>query len=92
MSEHLDALRVAVEQFAGAVYDTEEVGDTSIVTQALVVYELVTFDATGSPTRSIQYAIPTDNWSLSGGLGLIEAARCYLRRDALGTSKDDDDD
>jgi hypothetical protein len=35
--------------------------------------------------------IPTDNFSISGGLGLLEATRHYMRRDALDHSVGDED-
>jgi hypothetical protein len=90
-TDALNALREAVEKFAASAVDSD--GEGQIVSQALLIYETVGFDSDGDPYRSIRYSIPTDNFSMSGGLGLIEAARYYIRQAIFsGDGPDGDDD
>lgn len=82
----LDRLNAAVAEFANA---TSNLGPV-LVDVALVVWEQVSYDEDGDVQRNIQYAIPADNFSLSSGLGLLEASREYVRRDILGTRGDEE--
>lgn len=86
-SPALQALGEAVQEFVNATSD-----EPLMLSQAIVIYEVVTFDGNGDPTRAIDYACPTDNFSISGGLGLVDAGRFYVRRDILGARSDDEDD
>jgi hypothetical protein len=67
------------------------VGETTggLVTQAVVLYETVTVSDEGETERALFYTVPTDNFAVSGALGLIEAGRYLLRRDALSDGDDD---
>lgn len=87
-SAELEALRLAVERFAAAAH-ADACPDQGMVTQALLVFETVCFDPDGEAARAISYAVPTDNFSLSGALGLIDVARFYVRKDILGEPEDD---
>lgn len=82
----LDTLGAAVQTFANARAD-----QPVLVDSALVVWEQVGYAEDGEPQRQILYAVPTDNFSLSASLGLLEASREYVRRDILGERGDDDD-
>ena len=83
-SESLDAVTAAIQAHINECND-----EAWIVDNALVGVELVGFDDDGTARRKIMYMIPTDNFSLSGGLGLLEAMRHYVRRDALGAADED---
>lgn len=83
----LDDLTRAIQAW---VSDHHE--ESVLVTQAILAYEVAGIDADGDHWRRINYCCPTDNWSLSGALGLIEAARFYLRRDSLEEFDLDEDD
>jgi hypothetical protein len=61
-----------------------------LVTQAVVLYETVTVNDDGDTERAIFYTVPTDNFAISGALGLIEAGRYLVRRDALNNGEDDE--
>lgn len=80
----LDVLNAAVTTFVNSNADRP-----TLVDVALVIWEEVSCDDNGQAQRSIDYAVPTDNFSLSGGLGLIEAAGEYVRRGILGERGDD---
>lgn len=82
----LEALNVAVAAFVNSEADRP-----TLVDVALVIWEEVSYDDDGDPQRAISYAVPTDNFSLSSGLGLIEAAGEYVRRDILGARGGDDE-
>lgn len=87
-TEHpLDKLKAAVQEFVNS-----QVEDPVLVDVAVVVWEEVGFDGEGNTQRRIRYAVPTDSFSMSGTLGLLEASREYVRRDILGTRCCDDDD
>jgi hypothetical protein len=79
----LSALREAIQNLANAVEDEPQLLDN-----ALVIWEAVSFAEDGEPQRCIRYAVPTDNFTISGTLGLLEAGKFYLRRDGLGESDD----
>ena len=83
------ALSPQVEELAAAVQRfVAETGDESVlVSQALVIWEAVSFGEDGEPQRQISYTCPTDNFSPSGALGLLESGRFYIRRDVLGDSE-----
>jgi len=80
----LTALREAIQALANAVED-----EPHLLDNAVVIWEAVSFDDDGDPQRCIRYAVPTDNFTISGTLGLIEAGKFYLRRDGLGDGDDD---
>lgn len=61
-----------------------------LLVQAVVVFECVSYDESGEPGRRISYTIPTENFSLSGALGLMDAGRYYLRRDILHDEEGDE--
>lgn len=84
LSPEVETLGAAVQAFVA------QRSDGALVSQALVVWEAVSFDESGEAQRQISYTCPTDNFSLSGGLGLLEAGRFYIRRDILGESGDDE--
>jgi hypothetical protein len=48
-------------------------------------------DDEGRTFRGVKYCVPTDNWSLSGTLGLVQAADEFIRRDLLGIRGGSDD-
>lgn len=84
MSDALDALRDAVQTFANSLTDEPE-----LVDHAIVVWEAVSYSDDGEVQRCIRYSVPTDNFSMSGTLGLLEAGNFYLRRDMLRGADDD---
>ena len=75
----LDALAAAVQAFVNTVSDTP-----ALVDNAVVLYEAVSFDEAGNTQRQIRYVVPTDNFTLSGSLGLTQAGAVLLQRDVLG--------
>lgn len=77
-------LRDAVQKFAMA-----QAGKSVIVDVAVVLYEIIEMDESGRVGRSVKYAIPTDNFSLSTGMGLLAIGRHYMSADLFG---DDDVD
>lgn len=86
----LETLRDAVQDFAN-VQRAEQGHGPGLVDVSLVIWEEVAFDDDGTTMRRIRYAVPSDNFSLSSGLGLIEAAREFVRGDILGGSSEDDE-
>lgn len=78
MAPEVQALGEAVQRFVAASQDG------ALVSQALVLWESVAFDDEGETVRSVSYCVPTDNFSLTGGLGLLDAAQVYIRRDIFG--------
>jgi hypothetical protein len=74
----LDALAEAVQNFVNA-----ETEDASVVTGMVVVYEVVRFDENGDELRSIGYTVPGGSASMSGSIGLLDAGRYMVRRDAI---------
>lgn len=72
----LIAVREALQVLANRIDATP-----GLVQNAMVAWESVSFSDDGEPQRQINYAVPTDNFSLSSALGLIEAAKVYVRRD-----------
>lgn len=68
----------AIQEFANASLD-----QPGIVTQAVVIFEVMSVSDEGQSQEQIQYTVPTDNFSMSGALGLVEAGRYYIRRDIL---------
>lgn len=83
------ALSPQVEELAAAVqrFVAETGGESVLVSQALVIWEAVSFGEDGEPQRQISYTCPTDNFSPSGALGLLESGRFYIRRNVLGDSE-----
>lgn len=86
-SSPLEAVAEAIQNLANALSDEPE-----LVDNAIVVWESVSFDEAGDPQRCIRYAIPTDNFSMSGALGLLEAGKFYVRRDVFRQYQDEDDE
>lgn len=82
----LEVLNAAVATFANQLG-----GRPVLVDVAVVLWEQVSYDDDGDVGRRIRYAVPTDNFSLSSGLGLIEAGGEYVRRDILGGCCEDDE-
>lgn len=82
LSPEVEGLAAAVQAFVA------QRSDGALVSQALVVWEAMSFDEDGEAQRQISYSCPTDNFSLSGGLGLLDAGRYYIRRDILGSDDD----
>ena len=74
---------VLVRELRGALSSPGRSGGTDI-------WEQVSYDEDGDVGRAIRYAVPTDNFSLSSGLGLLEASREYVRRDILGERGNDE--
>lgn len=71
----------ALQDFATA--RAEEEGEPApIVMQAVVVWEETSLQGDEMGTR-IRYCVPTDNFSISGAIGLLAAGDTYLRRDTL---------
>lgn len=63
--------------------------EPNLLDSAVVIWESVSFDEDGETERSISYTVPTDNFSLTSVLGLIEAGKFYVKRDALGLLGDE---
>jgi hypothetical protein len=82
----LEALALAVQEFANVVADGPE-----LVDNAIVIWEAVSFDEDGTAQRCIRYAVPTPNFTMSGTLGLLRAGDHYIRRDVLPTGHHLDD-
>ena len=80
----LEVLNGAIQAFANSLSDVPV-----LVDNALVLWEQVKFNDDGSTGRRVQYAGPTDNFTISGTLGLCAAGATFIRRDGL--SSDDDD-
>lgn len=85
LSPEVEELAKAVQRFVASRGD-----GSTLVSQALVLWESVSFDDDGEAQRSISYTCPTDNFSPSGAIGLLDAGRFYIRRDILGESGDDE--
>ena len=77
-TDPLETLNEAIATFVNAT--TEQ---AVLVNQAVVIWETVRFDEDGDAERAISYANTTDNFSLSGCLGMLEAGREFIRRDIL---------
>jgi hypothetical protein len=75
----LVAVREAMQALANRIED-----EPGLIDNAMVAWESVSFGDDGEPQRVIRYAVPTDNFSLSSALGLLEAAKVYVRRDLFG--------
>lgn len=79
----LAAITEAIQRYVNATSDGPE-----MLSQAVVIYETVSYDSEdGQPQRRIGYTCPTENFSLSGGLGLVQAGGYQLRCDILGTDE-----
>ena len=84
--EPLEALREAVQAFVNT-----QVDQPTLVDNALVVWEEVSFGVQdGLTQRRMRYCVPTENFTLSGTLGLLEGAGTYVRRDILGQEREED--
>jgi hypothetical protein len=82
--EPLTGVREAIQALVNAIEDEPHLLDC-----AVVIWEAVSFAEDGETQRCIRYAVPTDNFSMSAALGLLEAGKHYIRRDALGIGDDD---
>jgi len=76
----LDTLKAAINQYANTISTHGPV----LVDISLVIWEEVLYDEDGDVARSINYATPSDTFSLSSALGLIEAARTLAHNEMLG--------
>lgn len=86
-AEALAALREAVQAWVNVQHAADA---PCLLSEAVVIYECVMMDDDGQTGRALSYTIPTDNFSLSGALGLLDAGRYYIRRDILSPDSDDD--
>lgn len=77
----LMALNQAVQDFSNAI--CEDASQQGIVTQALVVWEEVSFNENGDPFRRVYYAVPGENFALSGAIGLCVMGLEQLKGDIL---------
>lgn len=78
LSPEVQAVREAIQNLINSIED-----EPALLDSAVVVWEAVSFDEDGETQRRISYSVPTDNFSISAALGLIEAGGYYIRRDAL---------
>ena len=83
----LEKLRDAIQEWVNVQHAEDA---PCLLSEAVVIYECVTYTDDGTPGRALSYTIPTDNFSLSGALGLLDAGRYYIRRDVLRPDEDDD--
>lgn len=81
----IQPLAEAVQAFANEVAEAPE-----LVDNAIVVWESVSYNEDGDVQRCIRYAVPTENFTMSGTLGLLEAGAFYVRRDMLRGYEDDE--
>lgn len=81
--QEVEALAEAIQAYASAYL----AGEDPLVTQALVVFEFATIDEEGTLTRQISYTVPTDNFSISGALGLAIAAKRIISDSYLKTEE-----
>lgn len=79
----LEVLAAAVQSFANELTDGPE-----LIDNAVVVWESVSYGDEGEVQRCIRYAVPTNNFTMSGTLGLLEAGHHYVRRDILDHEDD----
>lgn len=77
VKEAIERLRAAIQGYASAR------GRNCVVTEALVIYEELMFDGDGEPERAVNWCIPTDNFSLSGAIGLADLGAEFIRRDLI---------
>lgn len=95
MTEEVERLKELFEDVRKAVqnyinYANEVEGkDAALLDTVLVSYELVKFDDEGDAVRSINYFVPTDNFSPSAYLGLAEASRALIRQEILGWNEEE---
>ncbi len=82
LSPEVKAVAEAIQSYVNA---QEEPG---LVTQAIVIYEIATMGDDGDTSRQIGYCVPTDNFALSGALGLLCAGMYFVKRDCLGSGAD----
>jgi hypothetical protein len=78
LAPEVQAVREAIQNLINAIED-----EPMLLDSAVVVWEAVSFDG-DEVQRCIRYTVPTDNFSMSSALGLIEAGKHYIRRDILG--------
>ncbi|GAB3988834.1 hypothetical protein [Nocardioides marmoraquaticus] len=92
MTDHPEAERSPLEQLLASLqaYANDQAGKPVLVDVALVVYEHIEVSDDGQVGRAIRYTVPTDNFSMTSCLGLLEAGGHYLKRDILCAQQDDD--
>jgi hypothetical protein len=78
-------LRAAVQEFAQAQSPDEPV----LVDTAIVVWEQTTMTDDGEVQRQVDWAVPTDNFSISSAFGLLATGHEYLRDAIFGGGGDD---
>lgn len=71
MSDPLENLNAAIQALANAVAEFAD-EPAPLVSQAVVVWEQVTEE--DGIKREVRYAVPTDNFSMSGAVGLLRIA------------------
>lgn len=79
LAPEVQAVRDSIQALINAIED-----EPSLLDSAVVVFEAVSFGDDGETERRISYTVPTDNFSISATLGLLEAGKFYIRRDTLG--------
>jgi hypothetical protein len=79
LAPEVQAVREAIQNLVNAIEDEPHLLDS-----AVVIWESVTYSDDGETMRRISYAVPTDNFSASAALGLVEAGKHYIRLDVLG--------
>lgn len=84
----LEKLNTAISEFA----NEQSTDGNVLVDVAVVLWEQIRLDEDGHASRRIRYAVPTDNFSLTSGLGLIEAGAFFVKSDILGSLEPDGDD
>jgi hypothetical protein len=80
LAPEVQAVREAIQNLINVIEDEPHLLDS-----AVVIWEAVSFDD-DEVQRCISYTVPTDNFSMSSALGLIEAGKHYVRRDILGAN------
>lgn len=77
----LTELAAAVQRFIATTED-----EAALVVAAVLVVELATYGDNGEQLRRITYSTPSDLYSLSGTLGLLDAGLHIVRQDTLDDS------
>lgn len=75
----LEALNRAVQDFSNAI--SSDPSQAGVVTQAIVVWEEMSINEEGNTKRGVYYAVPTDNFSMSGAVGLLRIATIKVEDD-----------
>jgi len=83
----LENLKEAVQRYANAT-NAEEV--PVFVAESVVVYETMRMNPDGSDARAIWWTIPSDHWSLSTAVGLLDMGIEYIKADLVKVRVQDD--